>query len=32
VIESTSSYNLSSEEAEAIRQAMAPAAEPVEAR
>ena len=32
VIESTSGYNLSSEEAEAIRQAMAPAAEPVEAR
>ena len=32
VIESASSYNLSSEEAEAIRQAMAPAVEPVEAR
>jgi len=32
VTEGASSYNLSSEEAEAIRQAMAPAPEPVEAR
>jgi Protein of unknown function (DUF4446) len=32
VTEGVSSYNLSSEEAEAIRQAMAPAPEPVEAR
>jgi hypothetical protein len=32
VIESASSYNLSTEEAEAIRQAMAPTPEPVEAR
>jgi hypothetical protein len=32
VIEGASSFNLSTEEAEAIRQAMAPAPEPVEAR
>ncbi|CAN5726717.1 hypothetical protein BH18ACT17_BH18ACT17_04810 [soil metagenome] len=32
VIEGTSTFNLSTEEAEAIRQAMTPAAEPVEAR
>ncbi len=32
VIESASTYNLSTEEDEAIRQAMAPAVEPVEAR
>ena len=32
ITDSTSTYNLSVEESEAIRQAMAPAAEPVEAR